>query len=336
MATNSPHEHQVKLLAAIAPYQQSELRRSLWQLVNTVLPFLALWVGAYLSFSVSVWITLALTIPAAGFLVRIFIIFHDCVHHSFFKSRRANEWVGIVTGLFSFFPFQQWKYEHNVHHAANGNLNRRGTGDIWTLTADEYRARSPLQRMIYRMYRHPVVMFGLGPILVVLFRYRVNRAGAGRRERLNTHLTTAILVAVMTLLCWTLGWRQVLLVEGPILYMAGMAGIWLFYVQHQFEHSYFERSEKWDYIDAALSGSSFYRLPKVLQWITGNIGFHHIHHLGPRVPNYRLQRLHDSLPELQQVAGVGLLASFRSLRSRLWDEETGTFVGFRSVRRRSR
>lgn len=315
----------------IAPYQRSDIRKSLWQLTNTIVPFLILWCLAYLSLSVSVWITIALTVPAAGFLVRIFIIFHDCCHHSFFKSRQANEVIGIMTGILTFFPYHQWKYEHSVHHATNSNLSRRGTGDIWTLTVDEYVALSPLRRVFYRLYRNPLVMFGLGPIFLLLIQYRYNRRGAGRKERLNTHATSLALLGMVGLLCWVLGWEQFLLVEGPILYLSGMTGIWLFYVQHQFEDSYFEQADNWDYVSAAMHGSSLYKLPKILQWITGNIGFHHIHHLGPRVPNYNLQRLHESNPSLQKVSAIGLFSSLRSLRHRVWDEESKKFVGFRDI-----
>lgn len=263
--------------------------------------------------------------------MRTFIIFHDCCHYSFFKNRKTNDIVGVITGLLTFFPFHQWRYEHSVHHAGNGNLNRRGMGDITTLTVGEYLKMSPVQRLRYRLYRNPIIMFGFGPIVLFLFQYRTNRKGAGRRERFNTHLTTAVLIATFVVGCLTLGWKSFLLIEGPILYWAGLIGIWLFYVQHQFEDSYFEKEENWDYVTAALKGSSFYKLPKVLQWITGNIGFHHIHHLGPRVPNYNLQRIYDKVTYLQEVSTVGLFSSFRTLRFRLWDEEKKKFIGFKAL-----
>lgn len=320
----------------IEPYQTSNIVKSLWQLVNTIVPFSLLWCGAYFCLSISYWLTLLLTVPAAGFLVRTFIIFHDCGHHSFFKSRRANDIVGTFTGFLTFFPYHQWKYEHSVHHAGNGNLNRRGMGDIKTLTVDEYIKLSSFRRLFYRLYRNPFVMFGLGPIFLVLIQYRFNRQGAGRQERFNTHLTTLVLLGMAALGCWGLGWEQFLLVEGPILYLAGMAGIWLFYVQHQFEDSYFEKAENWNYVNAALKGSSFYKLPRVLQWMTGNIGFHHIHHLGPRVPNYNLQRMYKQIKYLQDVPTVGLFSSLRSLRFRLWDEDKRKFTGFKGMASRIR
>ncbi|WAH35229.1 fatty acid desaturase [Alicyclobacillus dauci] len=325
------HKEQSSWKSDIAPYQSSNIRKSLWQLINTIVPFFVLWYLAYLSLSLSVWITLALTVPASGLLVRIFVIFHDCCHHSFFKSRWANEIVGMLTGLLTFFPYHQWKYEHSVHHATNGNLTRRGTGDILTLTVDEYLALPLFRRVYYRLYRNPFVMFGLGPILILLILYRFNRKGAGRRERLSTHLTSVALIGMVGLFCWLLGWQSFLLVEGPILYLSGMAGIWLFYVQHQFEDSYFEKTENWNYVSAALHGSSFYKLPKILQWITGNIGFHHIHHLGPRIPNYHLQRLYDDHLYLQDVPTIGLFSSLRSLRYRVWDEENKKFIGFKHI-----
>ena len=315
----------------IIPFQKPNTGKGLWQLTNTIVPFLGLWCLAYLSLSVSIWITMALVILASGFFMRIFIIFHDCCHHSFFKSRKANEVVGIITGILTFFPYHQWKYEHSVHHATSGNLNQRGTGDMWTMTVNEYTESSPLQRIVYRLYRNPLVMFGLGPLHLFLNQYRFNRRGAGRKERINTHVTNFTLAGLLGILCFVLGWKGVLLVEGPILYLSGMVGIWLFYVQHQFEHTYFEKADNWNYASAALQGSSFYKLPKVLQWMTGNIGFHHVHHLGPRVPNYSLQRAHENIPVLKNTPYVSLLSGLRSLSYRLWDENNNRFVGFEEI-----
>nr|WP_238413647.1 MULTISPECIES: fatty acid desaturase [Alicyclobacillus] len=318
-------------LKDLESYQNPSISKSLWQLLNTIVPLLLLWTGAYLSFSISIWLSILLTIPAAGFLVRAFIIFHDCGHHAFFRSRKANDIVGVFIGLITFFPYHYWKYEHSVHHAGNGNLSRRGMGDITTLTVNEYRELSHGKRLLYRLYRNPLIMFGLGPLFLILIQYRFNRKGAGRKERFNTYLTNGVLLGVLAFGCWALGWERFLLVEGLTLYLAGLAGIWLFYVQHQFENSYFEQAENWDYVTAALQGSSFYKLPKVLQWITGNIGFHHIHHLGPRVPNYNLQRVYDQFTYLQEVTTVGLRSSLKCLRFRLWDEEKKKFVGFKGV-----
>lgn len=236
-----------------------------------------------------------------------------------------------MTGALTLMPYHQWKYEHSVHHASNGKLNRRGIGDVLTLTVDEYLVLSKFRRLCYRLYRNPLVMFGLGPIYIVLVRYRLSRKGARPKERVGTHVTSVALFLFVVLLCWTLGWEQFLLVEGPILYFSAVVGIWLFYVQHQFEDGYFEPDENWDYVTAALHGSSYYKLPKILQWITGNIGFHHIHHLGPRIPNYNLQPLCESKAYLQNVPTIGILSSLRSLRYRVWDDEHKKFVGFRGI-----
>ncbi|WP_236026206.1 fatty acid desaturase [Alicyclobacillus suci] len=315
----------------IALFQKSDTRKSVWQLINTIVPFLGLWWAAYLCLSVSVWLTLPLAILASGFFVRIFIIFHDCCHHSFFKTRRANEIVGMITGILTCFPYHQWKYEHAVHHATSGNLGRRGTGDMWTLTVNEYKQLSFVKRMVYRVYRNPFIMFGVGPVHLFLNQYRLNRKGAGRKERVNTHVTNFTLAAILIGLSFILGWKAVLFVEGPILYLAGIVGIWLFYVQHQFEYGYFEKSDQWDYVRAALQGSSFYHLPKILQWLTGNIGYHHVHHLGPKVPNYYLQQMHESTELFRNVPSVTLASSLRALHYRLWDEDSHRFVAFNEV-----
>lgn len=314
------------------PHVNPDLRKSIWQLVNSIIPFILLWGLAYTSITVSIWIALALTIPAAGFLVRIFIIFHDCCHQSFFADKKANAVVGTITGILTFFPYAQWKNEHSIHHATSGNLTRKGTGDIWTLTTTEYAALSPGRRLGYRLYRNPLVMFGLGPIYLFLMGYRMNRKGAKRQERINTHFTNAMLAGLMGLLCWMLGWKEVLLIQGAILYLSGVAGIWLFYVQHQFEGTYFEHAVEWDYVSAAIHGSSYYKLPRVLQWMTGNIGFHHIHHLDPQVSNYNLQQIHESNAAMQAVPAIGFRLSLRALRYRLWDESSKRFVGFRGLK----
>lgn len=315
----------------IAPFEKSNLKYSIWQLINTIVPFVILWYLAYLSLSVSYWLTLTLAILAAGLLIRIFIIFHDCCHSSFFKNRKANTIVGTITGILTCCPYYQWRHTHSVHHATCSNLSRRGTGDIWTLTVEEYLSLSRPRRMIYRMYRNPFIMFGLGPVYIFLVDYRFNRKHAGWKERLNTYLTNLGIVGIAGLLSWLIGWQEFILVQGPIFFISGMAGIWLFYVQHQFEGTYFEREEDWDYVKAALQGSSFYKLPKILHWITGHIGYHHIHHLSPRVPNYYLRWVHNDNPTLQNVPTINLVTSFKSLRHRLWDEHSKSFVGFGEI-----
>jgi omega-6 fatty acid desaturase (delta-12 desaturase) len=316
----------------IALYERPHMKFSVWQLINTVVPFLLLWYAAYWSLAVSYWITLPLVVLAGGFLIRIFIIFHDCCHKSFFKKKWANDVVGTLTGILTCCPYYQWRHSHSVHHATCGNLNKRGVGDIWTLTVEEYLSSTPLRRLIYRLYRNPFVMFVVGPFYIFLVDYRFNRKGAAAKERMNTYVTNLGIAIIAGLLIWTLGWSSFLLVQGPIFFISGVAGIWLFYVQHQFEESYYEEDEQWDYVKAAMQGSSYYKLPRVLHWITGNIGFHHIHHLSPRVPNYYLQTVHDSNPLLQNVQTITLKSSLQSLRFRVWDEQDKRFIGFSEIR----
>ncbi|PGB55530.1 fatty acid desaturase [Bacillus anthracis] len=304
----------------------------MWQLINTVVPFIILWYLAYKSLSVSYLLAVVPSLLAAGFMTRIFIIFHDCTHYSFFKSRRANRIVGTCMGVLTLFPFDQWGHDHAIHHATSGNLDKRGTGDIWTLTVDEYVAAPLRLRLAYRLYRNPFVMFGLGPIYVFLLKNRFNRKGARQKERMNTYLTNIIIVAVVAILCWAIGWQSFLLVHGTIFLIAGSVGIWLFYVQHTFEDSYFEEDKDWEYVKAAVEGSSFYKLPKILQFLTGNIGFHHVHHLSPRVPNYKLEEAHNNTLPLKNVLTITLATSLRSLRFRLWDEKSNNFVSFKEVK----
>ncbi|MFJ7941608.1 fatty acid desaturase [Peribacillus sp. NPDC096622] len=316
----------------IAPFEQSTTKQSIWQIINTLGPFIILWYLAYISLSVSYWLALIPAVFAAGFLTRIFIIFHDCTHHSFFKDRRANRIVGTIMGVLTLFPFDQWGHEHSVHHATSGNLDKRGTGDIWTLTVDEYLAAPLKLRFAYRFYRNPLVMFGLGPIYVFLLKNRFNRKGARKKEKMNTYLTNALIVALVALLCLAVGWQSFLLVQGSIFMISGSVGIWLFYVQHTFEDSYFEENEEWEYVLAAVEGSSFYKLPKLMQFLTGNIGYHHVHHLSPRVPNYKLEMAHNNTQPLENVPTITLATSLRSLRFRLWDEESKNFVSFKDIK----
>jgi omega-6 fatty acid desaturase (delta-12 desaturase) len=316
---------------AIAPYQTPELRSSLWQLADSVVPYLALWYVGYLLLSVSYWLTLAVAVFAAGFMVRIFIVFHDCGHGSFFKSRLANDVTGFITGVLTFTPYHDWRHEHALHHASAGDLERRGHGDVTTLTVEEYRKLSLLGRLSYRLYRNPVVLLGIGPLFVFLFQQRFPTRGSALRERLSVHLTNLALAALAAVLVATIGLKATLLVELPIIAIAGAAGVWLFYVQHQFEQVYWARGSSRDFVAAALLGSSLYKLPRVLQWFTGNIGFHHIHHLSPRIPNYKLERCHREQPLFQRVNTLTLLSSLRSLRLRLYDEVAGKLVSFRQA-----
>jgi omega-6 fatty acid desaturase (delta-12 desaturase) len=321
-----------QLKKSVAPFEQSNTKSSVRQLLNTFPPFFLLWVAAYFSLSVSYWLTLLFAILASGFVIRIFIVFHDCCHQSFFKSRKANEILGTIAGVLTLFPYHQWRHSHSLHHATSSNLDKRGVGDMWLYTVKEYFAASLWKRLAYRLYRSPFIMFGIGPIVTFVIQYRFNVKGAKRSERINTWVTNLSVLALYGLLCWALGWQNFLIIQAPIFWVSGALGIWLFYVQHQFEDSYFENEEEWSYVKAAVDGSSYYKLPKLLQWITGNIGFHHVHHLSPRVPNYHLEEAHNAVPPLQQATTITLATSLKALRFRLWDEDNKAFVSFKQIK----
>ncbi|MEK5416151.1 MULTISPECIES: fatty acid desaturase [Paenibacillus] len=320
------------LKKSVAPYEKNDRNASIRQLINTLGPLVLLWGGAYFSLSVSYWLTLLLAIPAAGFVIRTFIIFHDCTHGSFFKNRKANDIIGTITGVLTLVPYRQWKHSHSIHHASSSNLDKRGIGDIWIMTVEEYAAASFWKRLYYRIYRNPIVMFGLGPIAVFMIQYRFNVKGARRKERMNTYLTNISIAALYALLIWAIGWQAFLMVQLPVAFVSGFLGIWLFYVQHQFEDSYFENESEWSYVMAAVEGSSYYKLPKVLQWITGNIGFHHVHHLSPKVPNYNLEKAHNATPPLQKATTITIGTSLKALNFRLWDEENKRFISFKEMK----
>ena len=316
-----------------AEYQKPDTLRSVWQLVNSIVPYLFLWYVMYRSLEVSYWLTLALAVPAAGFLIRIFILFHDCCHGSFFRSKRANDIAGFFTGVLTFTPYDRWRREHSMHHATAGDLDRRDLGgEIWTLTVDEYLA-SPLRtRLAYRLYRSPLVMLTIGPLFLFLFNHRFSSREARKRERHNVYWTNLGVFAFIAVLVALMGPRAYLMIQLPIMIFGGAAAVWLFYVQHQYEGVYWERHDQWDYSTAAIEGSSYYKLPRILHWFTGNIGYHHIHHLSPRVPNYLLPKCHEENPALAPSRPLTLLASLKSLRLRLWDEEHRRMVGFRYLR----
>ncbi|TRM10984.1 fatty acid desaturase [Lentibacillus cibarius] len=325
-------QKQAQLKKSVAAFANPDTKASILQLINTIPPFFLIWFLAYESLSVSIWLTLALTVLASGFVVRIFIIFHDCTHGSFFKNGKANRIVGTITGVITLFAFEKWKRSHAIHHATSGNLDKRDTGDVWVMTVDEYMAASFWGRLAYRLYRNPIVMFGLGPLYLYFLSNRFNRKGAKRKERLNTYIINASVAVIYGLLIWTIGWEAFLIIQLPIMFIAGALGIWLFYVQHQFEDSYFENEDEWDFVKAAVDGSSYYKLPKVLQWLTGSIGFHHVHHLSPKVPNYHLEKAHESTPPLKQATTITLASSLKSIRFRLYDETNKTFISFKEVK----
>jgi omega-6 fatty acid desaturase (delta-12 desaturase) len=286
----------------------------------------------YWSLRVSTWLAVGLAVLAGLFSMRVFIIFHDCGHGSFFKSRLANDITGFLCGLLTFTPYYHWRWEHSLHHASSGDLDRRGVGDIWTLTVQEYLEASRWKRFAYKLARNPVVLFVIAPFLLFAFYQRFPKPGASPRERHSVWWMNLAIFAWAAGLSWIFGIKNYLLLQSIMVMVASSAGVWMFYVQHQFEDVYWERREDWDYTSAALQGSSFYKLPKILQWFSGNIGFHHIHHLSPRIPNYNLERCHNSHPIFQEVKPITLRTSLKSLHLRLWDEERRKLVGYRRMR----
>ncbi len=314
----------------LSKYEKPNVPKATWQILNTFIPYFALWavMVRMLQVGVSFWYILPIAAVAAGLLARIFIFFHDCCHGSFFASRTANKILGFVSGVLVFTPHEDWRRTHSQHHSSSGDLDRRGNGDVWTMTTDEYLAASKLQRFTYRLFRSPPVLFVIAPLFMFMLLHRFPHKGAGRRERHSVMITNFGILGVVTLACATIGWRTYLMVQVPIVFIAFGIGVWLFYVQHQFEDDYWEHHGDWDPMRAALEGSSYYKLPKVLQWFTGNIGLHHVHHLRPGIPNYNLQQALDETPALQEVPHLTLLTSLKSLFLHLWDEKTKKLVGF--------
>jgi omega-6 fatty acid desaturase (delta-12 desaturase) len=309
--------------------------RSVVELAITALPLVMLWIAAWFTLSIGhPWASLLIAIPAAGFLLRLFMIQHDCGHGTFFAHRLANDWVGRVIGVFTLTPYDCWRRTHAMHHATTGNLDRRGTGDIDTLTVREYRNRSWWGRLKYRLYRHPLIMFGVGPAYLFLFQHRlpVGLMHKGWQPWASTMATNVAIALIIAALSWLIGIKAFLLVHLPPTLLAATAGVWLFYVQHQFEQTSWERGERWNLQDAALHGSSHYDLPPLLRWFTANIGIHHVHHLCSRIPYYRLSRVLRDYPELGEVGHVTLGQSFRLVRLVLWDEAQRRLVSFREFR----
>jgi omega-6 fatty acid desaturase (delta-12 desaturase) len=317
----------------LAPFATPCARCGLLAVATSVVPYLALTVAIYATLGASLPLTVAMTILAAGFLVRVFVVFHDCAHGSLLPSRGANTVLGTALGLLLLSPFVRWRHDHAVHHATAGNLDRRGVGDIFTLTTDEYAARSWRGRLGYRLLRNPVAMFGLGPIIAMVIGPRIVARGARPRMRNSVLATDVVVVVLVGGLRWLIGWGDFLLVWAPPAILAGSVGIWLFYVQHQFEDTYWQRSGEWTYADAALRGSSYLKLPPVLQFFTGNIGLHHVHHLNARIPNYYLQRAHESSPLFATVPTLTLWDGLRAVRLKLWDQRSGRLVTFAQARR---
>lgn len=317
----------------LAPYARAHLGRSLLDLATSVVPYMALFAAMCLALDVSYWLVLALAVPASGFLLRTFIVFHDCTHGSFMPWRRANVWLGTALGVVVYSNFLAWRHSHAVHHATAGDLDRRGTGDVPTYTVAEYQALPRGKRIAYWLFRHPLVMFTIGPIYSLVVQPRLVSRDARPRIKRSVHATNVALALLVGLLCWAIGWQAFLAVQLPMVFLAGTAGVWLFYVQHQFEDVYWEPSGEWSYADAALRGSSYLRLGPVLRFFTGNIGLHHVHHLNARVPNYNLKRAHDENPVFHRVPTLGFWDGIKAVRLKLIDEERGRLVTFAEARR---
>jgi omega-6 fatty acid desaturase (delta-12 desaturase) len=317
---------------AIAPYAKPHMGRSLLDIATSVVPYFALSTLMYLALDVSYLLVLAIAIPASGFLLRTYILFHDCAHGSFLPSKRANVWLGRALGLVVYSPYQSWRHSHAVHHATAGDLDRRGVGDVTTLTVAEYHAMPRPKRLGYWLFRNPLVMFGIGPLYALAFQPRLVSRSARPRIRRSVMGTNVSLAVAIGALCWLIGWREYLLVQLPTVMLAGAAGVWLFYVQHQFEDTYWQSSEDWTYADAALRGSSYLKLPAVLRFFTGNIGLHHVHHLSAQVPNYNLHRAHIENPIFHDVPTLSLWDGLRAVRLKLWDEDSGRLVTWAEAR----
>jgi omega-6 fatty acid desaturase (delta-12 desaturase) len=313
---------------SLAPYAKPHLGRSALDILTSVVPYLALFYVMYLLLDVSYLLTLAVGVLASGFLLRTYILFHDCTHGSFLPSKRANAWLGSVLALIVYHPFASWRHSHAVHHASAGDLDRRGVGDVTTLTVAEYNSKSSRGKLAYRLFRHPLVMFGIGPIWALMVQPRMVKKSERKRIKRSVHVTNLMLALAITGMCFLIGPWNFFIIQMPTAWLAGAAGVWLFYVQHQFEDAYWENGDNWSYADAALRGSSYLKLPQPLQFFTGNIGLHHVHHLSSRVPNYNLQAAHDNNPIFHDVPVLTLRDGIKTVRLKLWDEESGRLVTF--------
>jgi acyl-lipid omega-6 desaturase (Delta-12 desaturase) len=328
-----------RLPAMLARYRAPNAVRSWLEIGVTLVPLVGLWTAMWALTHVSYWLTLVLALPTAGFLVRLFMIQHDCGHGAFFHNRLLNDWVGRVSGVLTLTPFDYWKRTHSAHHATTGNLGRRGLGDITTLTVKEYLALNISRRLGYRIYRHPLTMFAIGPSYLFLLQYRVPAGlmrGAGWRPWVSTMSTNATIAAAVALMMWLVGPAAFLKIHGPVFMLSATIGVWLFYVQHQFEGTTWTNDKDWSFAKAALNGSSLYDLPIVLCWFSANIGVHHVHHLASRIPFYRLPEVLRDFPELAAVGRLTLRQSLACVNYALWDEDARRLISFRTLRKQLR
>jgi len=336
---NLPAPGDARALAqSLAGYRDPSCARSVVEIAITALPFVLLWLLMWASLDVGYWLCLLLSVPTAGFLVRLFMIQHDCGHGAFFRRRVVNDWVGRVISVVTLTPYDYWRRTHAIHHAGSGNLDRRGIGDIDMLTVREYLALPRRRRLLYRMYRHPLVIFGIGPSYSFVLRQRLplGLMRSGWQPWASTMATNIAIAIVVALLIWLVGVGPFLLVHLPITFIGASIGVWLFYVQHQFEDSFWDRSENWNFHEAALRGSSHYDLPRVLRWFTANIGLHHVHHLCSRIPYYRLPSVLRDYPQLATTGRLTLLESLKCPRMALWSEEQRRGISFCEMRREPR
>ncbi|MHA7970189.1 fatty acid desaturase [Rhizobium sp. CAU 1783] len=322
-------------LKILARYRQPRLRRSVFELVVTLVPFMLFWALAYLSYVNGFWLGLIAIVPAGIFLLRLFMIQHDCGHGSFFARRGLDDWTGRLIGVLTLTPYGYWRRAHAIHHASAGNLDERGIGDITTLTLEEYRALSPRGRLAYRLYRHPVVMFGIGPAYIFLIKQRLpfGMMKDGSMPWISTMGTNLSIAVVCALMIWAVGLVPFLVIHLPVVLIAGAVGIWLFYVQHQFEETHWSKGKEWQFPKAALHGASHYDLPLALRWLTGNIGIHHVHHLASRIPYYRLPEVLRDHPELAGIGRITVRDSLSCVKLAVWDEKRGRLLSFREAHR---
>jgi omega-6 fatty acid desaturase (delta-12 desaturase) len=312
----------------VAKYQKPILSKSLGQIANTFIPFAGLWVLMYFTLPVSLPLTIALAVLAGCFLMRIFIIFHDCGHGSYFRSKKANNTLGFICGLLTLTPYRHWRWQHAVHHGVSGNLDERGIGDVWTMTVNEYLNATLWERIQYRITRNPLILFGLIPLSLFVVYQRFSYKKASQADKNSVHIMNLSILLFATLMSLIFGFWNYVWIQLTVTAVSGTVGVWLFYVQHQFEDTYWRSGEEWDYTTSAMQGSSFYKLPKIMQWFSGNIGYHHIHHLSSRIPNYSLEACHNAEPFFQQVPHLTIRSSLKSLSLRMWDEDSQKLVGY--------